>query len=296
MALTHILRCPVCDGSQFTHYLTCRDHTKSGEDFNIQQCKSCSFLFTNPSPDAASIGRYYQSESYISHTRNSKTLVDKIYLFVRRFSVRWKMKLIAKAHPKGTLLDYGCGTGEFLNEALQQGWQCSGVEPSANARTKAASLTHLTIKPDAENFGDEKFDVITLWHVLEHIHNLQETIATLAGHLKPGGIIFIAVPNHESRDGQIYREHWAGYDVPRHLWHFTSTTMSLLLRRHNLRITEIIPMKLDAYYVALLSEKYKNEKRNIFNRGLSALRNGFASNFAARSTQNYSSLIYVVTP
>lgn len=295
MTLEAVAVCPVCNGSQFSPFLSCKDHTTSGEKFNLVRCNSCSLLITNPRPDSYSIGSYYQSQNYISHSGSTHTIGDQLYLLLRKFTIQWKSKLVRTHSSKvnGSLLDFGCGTGEFVNQMSVEGWQCSGVEPSDNARLKAKQLTGLNIESSIDQLPNSKFDVVTLWHVLEHIADVKATLKQIITQVHPNGIIFVAVPNHKSKDAEYYQNLWAGYDVPRHLWHFSQSSMSLLLASCNLKLLEIIPMKLDAYYVSLLSEQYKRENKNSLAAYLSALRQGMKSNLSARKNKNYSSLIYV---
>jgi 2-polyprenyl-3-methyl-5-hydroxy-6-metoxy-1,4-benzoquinol methylase len=196
----------------------------------------------------------------------------------------------------GKLLDVGCGTGEFLKAAKKDGWQVFGYEPSTEARSKADALIAENIKPSlsiVRNTGN-KFDVVTLWHVLEHVESLNDTIDELKEMLTLHGSMYIAVPNHRSWDSQHYRDHWAAYDVPRHIWHFNIQNMKQLMAKHGLTIAEIIPMRLDAFYVSLLSEKYLSGKKLSVSSLMKALVNGARSNYIAQKTMEYSSLIYVV--
>jgi SAM-dependent methyltransferase len=257
------------------------------------KCTNCDFTLTNPRPDQNSIAKYYQSDKYISHTGGSKSLFDNIYVFARTITLGWKLKLIESRKPKGNILDYGCGTGEFLEHLKKNGWEITGVEPSDEARKKSTDLLQATIHSGIEKIGNKKFDVITLWHVLEHIHDVNEKLQSLNSLLKEDGIIFIAVPNHQSPDGKRYGEHWAGYDVPRHLWHFSKDTMKKLLGNNGFEIIDISPMKLDAFYVSLLSEGYKNKEQNKIMSGAKAIWSGLTSNFAASKDTNHSSLIYI---
>lgn len=293
MALESVTTCPICKGNNFEPFNQCIDFTTSKEEFIIITCKACHFLITSPRPDSNSIGKYYQSENYISHTNSSKNLIDKLYITVRAFTLQWKLNLIQSHKPNGKILDYGCGTGEFLNICKTANWGCAGVEPAMAARKKASKLTNLNIAGSLDQIDHSKFDVITLWHVLEHIENLNEKLSELKSCLTEGGIIFIAVPNHESLDAKIYKSYWAGYDVPRHLWHFSQSTMNRLLTSHGLTLLKTIPMKQDSFYVSLLSEKYLNPKANILIHAIKAFAIGLRSNLAAKRNRNYSSLVYI---
>lgn len=269
------------------------DYSVSHENFAITQCTHCSLLLTNPRPDEASLGRYYESPAYISHSDTQQGLINRVYKVARTFTLRQKVTLLGREAPRrGRLLDYGCGTGYFLHAAKEAGWQVSGFEPSDSARRLAEQNVGQPIAHGPlSQFEPGSFDAITLWHVLEHVFDLNQTLEHLVRLLRPDGVIIIAVPNADSPDAQYYREQWAAYDVPRHLYHFTNKTISQLLQKHHLQLRRTLPMKLDAFYVSLLSERYRAERNGGM---LAALRSGYKSNRqAAQNGGQYSSLIYV---
>jgi 2-polyprenyl-3-methyl-5-hydroxy-6-metoxy-1,4-benzoquinol methylase len=285
--------CPICKGSAFIKFGEAKDYTVSHETFALSQCKACEFLITSPRPEPDRLGEYYLSEEYVSHTAEAKSVFDKVYSRTREFALLWKLTLVKKfasLQPAPALLDYGCGTGFFLKRMQENGFNIAGVEPSFIARTNAQKITETKISSSIEEITTT-FDVITLWHVLEHVHDLNQVITELQSRLKHGGTMFIAVPNYKSNDAKHYKMTWAGYDVPRHLWHFEEKTMTRLLQQHKLQVVHKIPMKLDALYVSMLSEKYMAGKQSIwtFARGLI---NGLKSNFKAKD-KNYSSIIYI---
>ncbi len=288
--------CPVCQGTQFTHLTSCIDHTVSHETFNVIACTSCDFTQTSPRPNDSKLGEYYISDSYISHSNKATTLLDRIYLLVRRFTLQWKINLLLKYSNQNeiNILDYGCGTGEFLKSCKEAGFKISGVEPSENARLKSSELTQIKILESLQHIDNQKFNLITMWHVLEHIPDFEYVLQKLKEKLSDDGILFIAVPNHKSFDSQHYDKHWAGFDVPRHLWHFSSSTMKKVLSKNNLNLIDICGMKLDSYYVSLLSEKYKSENKTTLKGYFKAIINGTRSNLKARKTGEYSSLIYII--
>jgi 2-polyprenyl-3-methyl-5-hydroxy-6-metoxy-1,4-benzoquinol methylase len=291
--------CPACNATQLTPYITCVDHSVSHETFNIVKCPQCELLLTNPRPEQAQIGKYYQSPAYTSHIGTAKNTLDRIYLGARNITLKWKLSLLKKhTHltTQKSILDVGCGTGEFLKVAKLQGWKTAGVEPSSHARQQAHASISMDIKSSFSEISnrDAKFDAITLWHVLEHIDDLNTTIEILKNLLTENGTIFIAVPNHNSWDAAHYKTYWAAYDVPRHLWHFNKKSMTIILGNHKLTISKIIPMWLDAFYVSLLSEKYRNKGRLTLKCATQAFINGFRSNYNAALNKEYSSLIYVV--
>ncbi|RAK63267.1 methyltransferase [Hymenobacter edaphi] len=293
MSNVRVEQCPICGNSEFRPKMVVEDYSVSHESFAITQCTACSLLLTNPRPDEASLGRYYESPAYISHTDTHQGLINQVYKVARKFTVRQKVALLAREAPRrGRVLDYGCGTGYFLHAAKEAGWQIAGFEPNDSARRLAEQNTAQPIAHgELSQFAPASFDVITLWHVLEHILDLNATLEQLVTLLKPDGILVIAVPNAESPDAQYYREQWAAYDVPRHLYHFTAKTVGRLLGKHHLQLRRTLPMKLDAFYISLLSEQYRAERDGGI---LAALRSGYKSNRqAGQNGGQYSSLIFV---
>jgi 2-polyprenyl-3-methyl-5-hydroxy-6-metoxy-1,4-benzoquinol methylase len=285
--------CPICSNKSFEFFLACVDHTTTSEKFNIVKCTSCSFLVTNPRPSQSEIGRYYESDKYISHSGSKNNLFDKVYHLARRYSLRQKRNLIEQFSQSRSLLDYGCGTGELITYFKKHNWKTEGIEPSPAARQKSKDLSGNPVYADIKEINKgKKFDVITLWHVLEHVHDLNKIVTDLKALLETDGKIFIAVPNPESADAKMYQENWAAYDVPRHLWHFRSDNMKSLLAKHDLKVIDVKPMMLDSYYVSMLSEKNKSGSPRLTQiaKGFMA---GFQSNIKARKNNNYSSLIYI---
>ncbi len=294
--MINVHTCPICNGTNFLPFLDCTDHSVSHETFQLQRCKTCSFLITSPRPSDPQLEKYYLSDTYSSHIKEGKSLTDKGYLLARSFTLKWKLSLIEKYHTSSTrqLLDFGCGVGEFLKLSAKNGWNISGVEPSAVARTNADNNVqpHIVASSTALLNRPNQFDAITVWHVLEHVPDLNHNIDILKNVLQPNGTMFIAVPNHNSWDANQYGTHWAAYDVPRHLWHFNVQSMTRLLSAHSLTVEAILPMRLDAYYVSLLSEQYLGRPNLI--RFAKAIINGLRSNYMARNNGEYSSLIYIV--
>jgi 2-polyprenyl-3-methyl-5-hydroxy-6-metoxy-1,4-benzoquinol methylase len=289
----NVTSCPVCGSGEHKLFLSCRDYTVSGEDFNIRQCTQCQFKFTSPRPSQDAIGPYYQSEAYISHSDSTNGIINKLYHAVRRRTLAGKVNLINQLHPKGTLLDVGCGTGSFLKACADAGWQTKGVEADPAARQKAIQFSGAEVQADLlQAYKGKKFDVITLWHVLEHLHQLEESILKIKTLMAKEAILVVAVPNSNSFDAQYYRQHWAAYDVPRHLYHFSQDTLSRLLAKHGLKVADTIPMKFDAFYISMLSTKYRSGRTNY----VESVKNGLLSNaWAARNNNNYSSITYVIS-
>ena len=285
-------QCPICDGESNSPFLICKDNTVSKESFNIVSCNNCGFKFTNPIPEENKIGDYYKSEDYISHSNTNKGLVNKAYQTVRNITLKQKESLISEGKSKGILIDIGCGTGEFLNFCVQHGWKGEGIEPDESARKLGKENYNLTVNSEERlsSIKDKSADVITMWHVLEHVYNLKDRVKELKRILKDDGSIFIAVPNYESYDAMKYKEHWAAYDVPRHLYHFGKSDIKRLMENEAMKVESISPMKFDSFYVSMLSEKYISGKINYVN----ALLTGLKSNSKGTKSMNYSSLIYKI--
>lgn len=285
--------CPICQGKEFKLFLNCKDHSVSEEVFSIVQCVQCNFKFTNPVPSENSIGKYYKSENYISHSDTKKGLVNRAYHIVRNITLKKKLSLVNSLSQKGNLLDVGCGTGYFLKTCKTDGWRIDGTEPDESARKLAEQNTLQPLYSSVFQLENTKhYNVISMWHVLEHVHKLNETIIKLNVLLKDNGRMVIAVPNSDSKDAAIYKENWAAYDVPRHLYHFNQKSMADLMSKHGFEIEKTIPMKFDAFYVSMMSEGYiaENQKINY----ISSILNGCKSNiYGAFNKNNYSSIIYI---
>lgn len=285
--------CPSCNHKSFTPYLTCKDYTYSQEEFQIQQCDNCKLLFTNPRPDNQSISKYYDNPEYVSHTDTKEGLIFSIYGAVKRFSLKQKRRLLEAKTIDKTVLDYGAGSGDFSNELASNGWDVTSYEPNNKARLLIQQKnTSVKIISSLSDLSSSSISVITLWHVLEHVHNLKETLLEFERILRPGGTLVIAVPNDASFDARFYREDWAAYDVPRHLYHFNPNSLNPLLSRIGFSISEMKPLWFDSTYVSLLSEK--NKKTNAFVGWVRALIVGQLSNLQTLSnTQKCSSITYV---
>lgn len=274
-------------------YLKLKDHAVSGEAFELRYDDSRALLYTHPKPTASTLSNYYPETNYISHTNQRRSLFDVLYHVVRYVSVKRKLRLLKPFQPKqAALLDVGAGTGFFLRAAKNKGWTVTGIEPNSAARNLANSKAPNTVF-DSETFGQlphNSFDVITLWHVLEHLPNLDEDIETLQKLLKPNGRIVVAVPNFKSFDALYFKDYWAAYDVPRHLWHFSQQSISKVFSEVHIKLESTHPLQMDAYYVSLLSNKLKTGSHRLLN----SLWIGFLSNFKALKSGEYSSLIYVL--
>ena len=278
------------DISNKKHFLTVKDYSVSKETFDLYYDETLDMLITHPQPSLENLGKYYESEDYISHTDNKRSLFEKLYHFIKSIALKNKLNLINSLQPqKGRILDIGAGTGEFLSVAKNDGWQTIGVEPSDKAKAIAKNKGVSFVEETSE-LENHSFDVISMWHVLEHVPDLDKQINELKRLLKPTGTLIIAVPNFKSFDAKHYGKFWAAFDVPIHFWHFSKTAIKLLFEKEEMKLEKILPMKFDSFYVSLLSEKYKSGKMNF----VSAFFTGLKSNFKAKSNFEYSSHIYVL--
>lgn len=271
-------------------YLTVKDYTVSKQTFGLYRDGKYDMLVTFPKPNKEELSKYYESEDYISHSNKKKGLFSFLYQIVRGFTLKNKLNIIQHFHVgKGNLLDIGAGTGHFLDLAQKNKWTVTGIEPNLGARTMA-SEKGISFAENIQSLPNNSFDVITMWHVLEHVYDLDEQIKELKRVLKPDGVIVIAVPNFRSFDAKYYKRHWAAFDVPRHLWHFSKKSIKILFHEKQMKVIEMIPMKWDAFYVSLLSEKYKRGYMNF----VKAIYVGLRSNYKAKKHFQYSSLIYII--
>ena len=290
--MKELSNCPVCSGGDFLSLLTCNDYSTTKEDFTIVSCNSCDFTFTNPRPTDENLGKYYLSDKYISHINTSKGLFENLYQIVRKYAIGQKLKLLVSFSESKNHLDIGCGTGEFLNACKNAGFRTKGVEPSELARKQAIKNYNLDISKntDLRQFDNASFNTITMWHVLEHVPNLNDTIEQLERILDSNGSVIIAVPNLKSWDAKYYKEFWAAWDVPIHLWHFSKESIEALFKKWNFKLVKTKPMLFDSVYVSVLSEEYKTGRKNL----VKGFIIGLASNIAALFGNNgHSSAIYV---
>ena len=278
------------DISNKKHFLTVKDYSVSQETFDLYHDETLDMLITSPQPSLENLGKYYESEDYISHTDNKRSLFEKLYHFIKSIALKNKLNLINSLQSnKGRILDIGAGTGDFLSVAKNDGWQTIGVEPSDRAKTiaKSKGVSFVSATSELENHS---FDVISMWHVLEHVPDLDKQIKELKRLLKPTGTLIIAVPNFKSFDAKHYGKFWAAYDVPIHFWHFSKTAIKLLFEKEEMKLEKVLPMKFDSFYVSLLSEKYKSGKMNF----IKAFFVGLQSNWKAKKNFEYSSHIYIL--
>ncbi|MCH6199148.1 class I SAM-dependent methyltransferase [Aquiflexum sp. LQ15W] len=296
MSQERLNKCPLCKSGIFLNHTEIKDFSVSQEKFILCKCTSCDLVFTNPRPDKDNISKYYLSEDYISHQNKATNFINLLYKFVRNITIKKKVSWLNQyTHEKGSLLDIGCGTGYFLSAAKKSGWKTLGIEPNKTARNITKDK-NLKVKSHLDQLKeDEKFDAISLYHVIEHVHTLKRTGKKITTLLKENGTVFIAVPNINSYDAKKYGSFWAAYDLPRHLYHFNQSTMQTFANQIGLKIIAVEPLKFDSYYVSLLSEKYINPNKGFIPKMINSIINGYKSNsWAKHNNNNYSSLLFIL--
>ncbi|WP_245539736.1 class I SAM-dependent methyltransferase [Psychroflexus tropicus] len=264
--------------------LKIKDEAYTGDEFELRK-DSNQVLYTYPKP--LTLSEYYNFGDYISHQSEKKSIINKVYNLVKKRMFQTKLKRIKDYTTKlNTVLDYGCGTGDFVEFLNHKQISAEGFEPTPLAYQKALSR-NIPVYNKKEQLGSG-YDVITLFHVLEHVEDYQATIAQLKEILKPEGNLVIAVPNYNSYDAKYYREKWAAWDVPRHLWHFSKQNIKHIAQQNELEVVDILPMPFDAYYISMISESYKGNPKVL------GLWRGWLSNLKAKSTKEYSSNMFIL--
>jgi SAM-dependent methyltransferase len=287
--------CPLCGNREINNFITCTDFLVTGEKFEIYSCAGCLGAFTMGHPSEEEAGRYYKSENYISHTDSSRNLFEKIYQLVRKVFLARKRNLVKKLTglKTGSILDIGCGTGHFVNTMKLAGWKVTGIEIDENARKYAKERFSADVFPPdyVTALSPESFDAVTLWHVLEHFDNPANWMKEISGILKPGGLAFVALPNSNSSDAGYYKETWAAWDVPRHIWHFNPHSFRIFTANNGFEIIKELPMPADVFYISVLSEKIRNTRLPF----LTGLMKGLWLSISAGSgPERSSSVLYVI--
>ncbi|MBH07787.1 MAG: methyltransferase [Flavobacteriales bacterium] len=286
------INCPLSEKKTvLKNYINVKDHSNTQEEFTIVSCETTRFLFTNPRPFQKNISKYYEFQNYISHTNKKNDFTSKLYQLIRTYSINRKHTLISKLIKNKKILDIGSGTGEFLSYMKKNNYETYGVEIAKNARNLSIKNHKLNVKDSIFNLSEKNFDIITMWHVLEHIYDLDDYMRKIKNLLNDKGFLLVAVPNHKCYDQKFFGKYWAGWDVPLHLWHFDKNSMQKLSKLYGFEIFRIHPLYFDSFYVSLLSSKYKHGTYSY----IQAFLIGLYSNLVAElKTGEYSSLIYIL--
>lgn len=293
--MVHHRECPLCRSENISFYLSCSDHLVSNEVFPLYKCRDCGFGLTQDYPEENKIGRYYESEDYISHSDTSRGLSNKLYRMVRYIMLHRKKNIVRKVTrlAEGSILDIGSGTGYFASVMKRAGWNVRGIEISDKARQFSSSRFGINVSgPDKiDDLESDIFDCVTLWHVLEHFHDPFKYAAEIYRLLKPGGVCVIALPNSNSYDAKYYGSFWAAYDVPRHLWHFNPESFRIFSEKTGFKLGPLKTLPIDVFYISQLSEKYKGSSLAFIRGMVKAMAFAFLSVFNIRKS---SSLIYIL--
>lgn len=283
--------CIACGSDQFKDLFNCIDKVSSEESFEIVICRNCTFQYTQNRPTENEAGKYYISDKYVSHTDDKKGIIPTLYRAIRDINLKWKLRIINSLSKKGELLDYGCGLGSFLYASKKDLWKTTGMDISQEARDIVKKRYDINVYPNEElyNTTENKYDIVSLWHVLEHVYQIDDTIIGLKNATKSGGYILIALPNNSSFDAKYYKQFWDAYDVPRHIWHFNKRSVEILFRKHSLELVLTKPMVFDSYYVSIRSEMHKGNKLYF----ITGMFIGLISHIKACFTKEYSSQLYI---
>ncbi len=255
--------CLVCQSSEQKEVIRVRDHLVSQKIFRINECSKCGFRFIHNPPSEQDAHLFYESEDYIEHSDSSKGLINWTYHKARKWMLRYKLRLIRSLDRGNRILDFGTGTGYFLNYMQSKRYEGLGIEISEQAREFGRETFGLDIRPPdriyKQGFPSE-FDYITFWHVLEHVYHPGAIIEQMHRLLAANGVLIIALPNFRCMDQSYYKEFWAGYDVPRHLWHWDRSTFETFMNNHKFELIKTKMLPLDPFYNCLISESYRKKK------------------------------------
>ena len=292
--MKEIVICPICESNESHNYLKSRNFRINNEPFDVQECKSCSLRYTSPLPGVSEIGKYYATDNYISHTGTKKGLINTLFHAVRFITLRQKQRLLKSIAKGKKHLDIGAGNGVFLEFMQSKGWDVSGIELDDQSRAAIEKNLNLTIaKTVQERNEPETYDIITMWHVLEHVYDLKTDIQAIKDKLKQDGKLVVAIPNCASFDEKRYQEFWSAYDLPIHLYHFRPNNIKDLFEQFDMEVVAMKPMKFDAFWISLESEKYKNNNKNSLGVYIRGFYYGLISNLKAKNGA-YSSQIYII--
>ena len=282
--------CPVCHAANSTIFMRVPDRFRPepGTAYTLVRCVKCSLVYLNPRPVEESSGVFYESSEYTPFvsTGKQRSIMDRVYVAIREMNNRWKRRQIEALQPeRGRLLDVGCGTGEFLQAMHAAGWQVRGVERDAKAAAYAVEQLQLDVvcgSLDTVPLAPASFDVVTMWHVLEHLYQPHKALMQVRDVLRPGGLLVIAVPNLLSLDARYYRQNWVAFDAPRHVQHFSPKSLRSLCEMHSFAHLRTRMLPFDPFFNALMSETVIERRKgaSIPGRIVSTLRAGIVANVA----------------
>lgn len=248
-----LISCPICNGSKFQNFIKVKDRFSLSriENFQLVKC-NCNFILLNPRPNSDEISNFYNHTDYDPHKKRNLSFYDIIYKLVQKIALKIKFSRIIKFKKKGELLDIGGGQGEFAIYMQNKGFSSTLQDNFSNYKGILKFYSNI------DKLKNKLFDVISMWHVLEHIHDLEKLFISINTILKKNGILVIAVPNHDAIERISFHEKWAPYDAPRHLYHFNLFTLEKLLNKNGFEILKKYSMIQDSFYNILLSINKKS--------------------------------------
>ncbi|MGJ8683020.1 MAG: class I SAM-dependent methyltransferase [Nonlabens sp.] len=270
----------------YTHFLTVQDYFLTQEKFELYKNEQTEVLKTTPQPE--NLESYYESENYLSHDDSQDSFFARCYQYAKGWNLKSKKSLIGKYAVDGKILDIGAGVGDVVGALKKSGYDAVGYEPSKKARIFAARKG-IELLDQTDSIQPNSIKVISMYHVLEHVPDYDKQIADIKNWLQEDGVLILALPNYNSFDAKWFKQHWAGYDVPRHLFHFNKRAVRNVFQG-DFEIVSTKPMWFDSFYVSILSARYQ-KKKLAFVYGIII---GLISNIAALFSKEPSSIVYVL--
>ena len=288
------IECPLCGGNDTSHFTDCTDHAVSNETYSLQRCGSCGLIFTIAPPDSQDKQTYSKLDQELNRADNPRKRLDRLYYYARILNIRRKIRLIERLTrvSSGKLLNYGAKSGYFSSRMTDRGWKVTSLEEYHEQRIFSLEMFHHRMMDidEIDSLPPGSFDAVTLWHTLEHQEDPHTLIEKLIRLLKPNGLLFAAVPNTDSLDAAWYGSQWAAWDVPRHLLHFNTTSMIRFGLAHNLVLMHHERMPFEAFYIPMLSEKFKGNRHPIITGAVRGLKFWHKTN---TDREKSSSIVYV---
>lgn len=258
--------CNLCGSTEAEVAITAQDFLLERPDAQVQfvKCDRCGLFYQNPRPTPEEMMSHYPSnyEPFDLHPDDERS--SRLERIAVNYGLSKRRGLILRYRKSGRILDVGCATGLFLHVMnMDANWDAHGVEPNNYAATIAQERYGLNVHHgtlEQAQYPARSFDVVTLWDVLEHVHDPAATLDEIHRILKSDGLLILRVPNGISRDAGLFKETWAGWDPPRHLYVFTPDTLTKLLAKQGYAILDL-RSRSGSYPTFVLSLRFWLSKR-----------------------------------